>query len=241
MLRLKFIVCKVLQKEAYRCASQSPNVVDIVLMPQGLHNTPDLLRKAVQEELHKTTDVSGKPYDAILLGYGLCSNGIVGLSCSVPMVAPRAHDCMTLLLGSKQRYQEYFDAHRGGVYWYSSGWLDCCVMPGKERVEALLKEYTEKYGAENAQFLMEMEQSWMKEYHWAVYIDWNLPNSQQQKEYTRQCAEYLGWEFDCVQGDPSLMQRMVDGKWDTADFLVVAPGKTIQQDLTDQQIISACG
>lgn len=239
MLRLKLILCKVLQKEAYLCAAQSPNIVDIVLMPQGLHNTPDLLRKAVQQELQKTADVSEKPYDAILLGYGLCSNGIVGLQCAVPMVAPRAHDCMTLLLGSKKRYQDYFDSHRGGVYWYSSGWLESCAMPGPERVQALLKEYTDKYGADNAQFLMEMEQSWMKEYQWAVYIDWQLPDSDRQKEYTRQCAQYLNWQYDCVKGSPDLLQRMMDGQWDAADFLVVPPGKTIQQDLTSGNIISA--
>jgi len=44
-MRLHFIVCKVLQREAYYCASLSKNVVDITLMPQGLHNTPDILKK----------------------------------------------------------------------------------------------------------------------------------------------------------------------------------------------------
>ena len=60
-MRLKFITCKVLQKEAYWRASQSVNIVDVVLMPQGLHNTPDQLRRRVQSELNQTTDAAGRP------------------------------------------------------------------------------------------------------------------------------------------------------------------------------------
>ena len=239
LMRYKFITCKVLQKEAYLCASRSGNVVDIVLMPQGLHNTPEVLRAEVQKELNRTCDVADEPYDAMLLGYGLCSNGIVGLRCPIRAVAPRGHDCMTLLLGSKERYREYFDAHRGGIYWYSSGWIETGTMPGKERCEQLLAEYSEKYGPDNAQYLLETEQTWMKEYKWATYIDWHLPGSEAQKAYTQQCAAYLGWQYDEIEGSPDLMQRLVDGRWDAEDFLVVEPGQTIAEDLTCPHLIRA--
>ncbi|MEA3224886.1 MAG: DUF1638 domain-containing protein, partial [Planctomycetota bacterium] len=111
-MRLQFISCKVMQREAYFCAARSKNIVDVVLMEQGLHDTPDELRKEVQKALGNTLDIQGRPYDASLLGYGLCSNGIVGLSAKIPIVVPRGHDCVTLLLGSKEKYQEYFDSHR---------------------------------------------------------------------------------------------------------------------------------
>ena len=237
-MRLKFITCKVLQKEAYLCASRCANIVDIVLMPQGLHNTPDILRSEVQKEMNKTDDIAGQPYDAMLLGYGLCSNGIAGLSSPVRVVAPRGHDCVTLLLGSKERYQTYFDAHRG-VYWYSSGWIETGTMPGPDRCERLLAEYRDKYGPDNAQYLLEMEQTWMKEYNWATYIDWRLPGSDEQKDYTRRCAEYLGWQYDVVEGDPGLMQRMVDGRWEDGEFLRVEPGHIIAEDLTCPHLIRA--
>ena len=108
MKRYKLIACKVFQREAYFCAARSGNMIDIVFMRQGLHNTPDVLRQEVQEALKKTTDESGNTYDAILLGYGLCSNGIVGLCAEVPIVVPRGHDCITILLGSKEKYKDYF-------------------------------------------------------------------------------------------------------------------------------------
>lgn len=237
-MRLQFIACKVMQREVYLCAARSKNVVDIVLMEQGLHDQPDRLRTQVQKALDNTCDIQGRLYDASLLGYGLCSNGIAGLSAKIPIVVPRGHDCITLLLGSKDKYKEYFDSHRG-VFWYSPGWIESDKQLGRERYEKLLKEYKEKYGADNAQYLMEVEQKWIKEYNWATYIDWGLVNSDRYKEYTKQCAQFLGWNYDQLDGDPALMQRLVDGQWNESEFLVIKPGQHITEDLTSNGIIAA--
>jgi hypothetical protein len=227
-----------MQREAYLCASRSKNIVDIVLMPQGLHDEPDKLRNEVQKALNNTVDIQQRPYDASLLGYGLCSNGIVGLSAKIPIVVPRGHDCVTLLLGSKDKYQEYFDSHRG-VYWYSAGWIESGKQPGKERYEKTLKEYQEKYGDDNAQYLMEMEQGWMKQYNWATYIDWDFASSDEYRRYTKSCAEFLNWNYDEIKGQPALMQKLVDGPWDESEFLVVEPGRKIKENLTEKGIIKA--
>jgi hypothetical protein len=237
-MRLQFIACKVLQKEAYLCAARSKNSIDVVLMEQGLHNYPDKLRNEVQKSLDRTSDIHGRSYDASLLGYGLCSNGITGLSAKIPIVVPRGHDCITLLLGSKEKYKEYFDSHRG-VYWYSPGWIETSTQPGKERYEQTLKEYKEKYGQDNAEYLMNMEQNWMKEYSWATYIDWGFTNSQDEKEYTKRCAEYLGWKYDELKGDQGLMQRFVDGVWNENEFLIIQPGEKIAEDVTNEGIIKS--
>jgi hypothetical protein len=237
-MRLQFIVCKVMQREAYRCAALSPNIVDVVVMQQGLHNEPEKLRGEVQKALDATSDTQGRPYDASLLGYGLCSNGIVGLSAKVPIVVPRGHDCITLLLGSKDRYKEYFDSHRG-VYWFSPGWIETDNQPGKERFERTLKEYIEKFGEDNAKYLIEAEQNWMKEYNWAAYIDWGFANSADEKEFTKRAAEFLNWKYDEVKGDSGLMQRLVDGQWDEKEFLIVQPGQKITENLTSEGIVGA--
>jgi hypothetical protein len=237
-MRLQFIVCKVMQREAYFCAARSENVVDIVLMPQGLHDEPDKLRSEVQKALNNIHDIQGRAYDASLLGYGLCSNGIVGLSAKIPIVVPRGHDCITLLLGSKDSYQEYFDSHRG-VYWYSAGWIESGKQPSKERYETTLKEYQEKYGDDNAQYLMEVEQDWIRQYNWATFIDWDLVNSDEYRDYTKRCAEYLGWNYDELKGNPTLMQKLVDGQWDENEFLVIKPDQKIKEDLTTDDIIKA--
>jgi len=237
-MRYQFIVCKVLQREAYLYAGRSKNIVDVILMPQGLHNEPDKLRSELQIALQRVTDIRGDPYDATLLGYGLCSNGLVDLTCKIPMVIPRAHDCVTLLLGSKEKYKEYFDSHPG-IYWYSAGWIENSLQPGKERFEMIYKNYLDKYGEDNAQYLMEMEQKWMTEYSWATYIDWSLPLAEQYRQYTRECADYLKWNYDELKGDPALFQKLVDGEWDDKDFLVVQPGQKTAADVNNPGIIKA--
>ena len=235
-MRLKFIVCKVLQREAYFCAAAAVNNVDIYIMPQGLHNEPDRLRSEVQKQLDDIIDVQGNEYDAIILGYALCSNGIVGLKSKIPLIVPRGHDCITLLLGSKEKYKEYFDSHRG-IYWYSPGWIENSLQPGKERYEKTLAEYTEKYGEDNAQFLMEAEQGWFKEYAWATYVDTGFGDAEKYKRFTKECAEFLKWNYDELKGELSLMQRLVDGGWNEGEFLTIQPGQTIAEDLTNEGII----
>ncbi|MBW8015175.1 MAG: DUF1638 domain-containing protein [Planctomycetes bacterium] len=237
-LRLRFVACKVVQREAYLCAARSHNIVDVHLMAQGLHDEPNKLREEVRKALETTTDIQGRPYDAILLGYGLCSNGIIGLSAKIPLVVPRGHDCITLLLGSKERYQQYFDTHRG-IYWYSAGWVESGWQPSKERFDQLAEEYTEKYGADNAEYLLETENGWLEEYSFATYIDSGLACDGEHKEFTKTAAEYLKWNYDELKGDMSLVQRMCDGVWDDKEFLVLKPGEIVAEDLTNPGIIKA--
>jgi len=225
-----------MQREAHFCAARSPNDVDIVLLEQDLHNEPDKLRAEVQIALDNTKNTQGQPYDVSLLGYGLCSNGIAGLSAKIPIVVPRGHDCITLLLGSKEKYIEYFNSHRG-VYWYSSGWIETGTMPGRQRYEKMLAEYEQKYGKDNAQYLMEQEQKWMAEYNWATYIDWGFDNSEKEKKFTKECAGFLGWQYDEIKGDSGLMQRLVDGRWNDNEFLIVKPGERIESAVDEDGII----
>ena len=170
-MRIAVIACKVLLRELYYLSWNSPHIVEIWPVKQGLHCEPDNLRRKLQatvDAIEADEDIS----DAICLGYGLCSNGVAGISSQkVPIVIPRGHDCITLLLGSKERYRELFDSH-SGVYWYAPGWIEQSHQPGKERYELLYRQYVEKYGEDNAEYLMDMEQNWMKIYNWAIYIDW---------------------------------------------------------------------
>lgn len=236
--RYQLIACRVLQREVYECAAKSPNIIDVVFLEQGLHNTPDKLRTRIQQAVGRDCDDKGRKYDATLLGYGLCSNGIVGLKSPVKLVVPRAHDCITLLLGSKEKYRRYFDTHKG-IYWYSPGWIDTGTQPGRQRYEQTRAEYERKYGKDNADYLMEMEQNWMNEYQRAVFIDWGMVNSQQYREYTRKCAEYMGWDYDRLEGDPGLLEKLMAGQWNRDEFLVLEPGETIKEDLTGEGIIKS--
>ncbi len=93
---------------------------DLEFLTQGYHDIPATGRVEIQKLIDAVP--AGK-YDAILLGYGLCSNILTGVTCShTRLVIPRAHDCITFFLGSKERYQRCF-GERPGTYYFTSGWL----------------------------------------------------------------------------------------------------------------------
>jgi hypothetical protein len=236
MLKLKVIACDVLRRELSFLTSRSRCYIDTVFLSQGLHATPDKLRAMLGEEIEKAEEGipyehfgDKKYYDYLILAYGLCDNSVAGLrSKTLPLVVPRAHDCVTLLLGSKERYTELFAKHRG-IYWYSRGWIERSLQPGKERYEGAYKEYVEKYGEDNADYLMEMEQGWFKSYENAFFIDWPaLGNSEIYRQYTKDCADYLKWNYKEAEGEMALMEKMLNGVFDEDEVLLVPPGRTIR-------------
>lgn len=239
-MKIDVIACAVLETELDHYASRSPHALTFHYMPQGLHNEPVQLRDRLQARID---ELATQPGDAIALGYGVCSRGADGLRAPAdrPLVLARAHDCITLLLGSKQAYADYVAAHPG-TYWYSPGWNRHHTPPGRERYERLLAEYTEKYGADNAEYLMQTEQAWFDTYNRATYVHLTVGATDGDKQYTRDCADWLGWQYDEVAGDPALLCDLLSGDWavddDGSRFLVVPPGQRIRV-TADEQIVRA--
>jgi hypothetical protein len=235
MLKLKVISCDVLRREISYLTGLSPCFVDTVFLPQGLHESPDKLRAMLAEEIEKANQEFPQRlyekhdyYDYIILAYGLCDNAVAGLTSSrVPLAIPRAHDCITLLLGSREKYSR-LSAEHPGTFWYSRGWIERSLQPGKERYERAYESYVEKYGEDNAGYLMEMEQGWFKSYSKAFFIDWkDLGNSEFYRAYTKESADYLKWSYEEAPGDPSLLAKMLRGEFDENEVLLVEPGKTV--------------
>lgn len=235
MKHFTIISCHVLWRELCHYASTSKNVFQFDYLEQGLHDAPDVLRR----ELQAAVDKVDYKCDAILIGYGLCSRGIEGIVArDIPLVVMRGHDCITFLLGSKERYREYFDAHPG-TYWYSPGWIDTNTQPSKEHYESVRKQYIEKYGEDNAEYLMEMSETWMTNYSNAAYVDLGFSDDDEHKAYTKKCADWLKWDCDFLEGDPKLVQDFIEGNWDEERFLVVQPGQRIAASHDERTIIEA--
>jgi hypothetical protein len=233
------ILCQVLQLEIEHFAAGADHIVRIVCLEQGLHNEPNKLRAQVQrvvEQIEQETTA-----EAIVLGYGLCSRGTEGIRTTrCALVIPRAHDCITLLLGDRERYSRYVAEHPG-TYWYSPGWIKHHLPPGPARHEAMYREYCEKYGEDNARFLIETEQQWHANYDRATYVDVaGIGTTSEDVEFTRKCADWLGWKFDRQCGAPDLIRALVLGPWDADRLVVIQPGETIR--LTgDQRVMEVVG
>lgn len=229
-MRLKIISCDVLFREVCLCAAHSRNILDLDFLPKGLHDNPDIMRTEIQKKIDETKN----GYDALLLGYALCSNGIVGVKArEIPLVIPRAHDCITLFLGSRDRYIKYFNDHPG-TYYYTSGWFERSGMKVVDRsvedglgLGKLYEEYVKKYGEDNAKFLMEFENSWLKNYSRVTFIDIDFVKFLNYNEEAKKIAEQRNWNYDELSGDISLIKKLIDGEWNEDEFMIVQPEEEI--------------
>jgi hypothetical protein len=229
-VRVRTIACEVLFREMCLCAARAQSAVELVFLRQGYHSNPDTLREHVQTRIDETDE---ERCQAVALGYGLCSNGIAGLHArGVPLVVPRAHDCITFLLGSKEAYAERFFG-RPGTYYYSGGWVEHSAdgVPRRPEDGAGLdlpfEELVAKYGRDNAEYLVEAQSNWLEHYTHATYIDTKLGDVAAYRGYARRVAEERGWTFDETAGDLGLLQALLDGDWDEERFLVVPPGHRV--------------
>jgi hypothetical protein len=240
-MRLKVVACEVLARELYWCAARARHTADVSLMRQGLHDNSDLCRGQLQAQIDQA---SADRYDALLLGYGLCNNSLAGVRAGpIPMIIPRAHDCITLLLGSKERYARLF-AETPGTYWFSSGWLECRQKEGDPiapRQNSGLgptyrheyRELVAKYGEENAKYLIEFMSGWETHYTQGCLIHFDFDGHLGLDDQVRRICDEKGWAFVKVDGDLGLLQAGLDGNWDAERFLTVEPGRTVRASFDD--------
>ncbi len=93
--------------------------------------------------------------------------------------------------------------------------------------ERLYQEYVEKYGEDNAKFLMEQQAGWTANYNRAAFINMGIGDVEEYRRFTKQLAKGKGWDYVELEGDMSLVDRLAGGDWEGDDFLVVPPGHTI--------------
>ncbi len=243
-MRLKCLGCEALARLIYWSAAQSPHIVDIEMFELGLHNRPVGLRELLQERIDA---IPADEYDAIVLGYGVCGKATVGLaSPHLPMVIPRAHDCITLYLGDRMRYKQEFEENPG-TYWYSVDYVER-KKPGdalgatsmSTDSSAVYAEYVEKFGQDNADYLMEVMGAWQNHYQRAVYIDMGISNDESVADMAQDDAQRRGWQYQPMAGDLKLIHKLLMGDWDE-DFLRLEPGQAIEMSYDDDVVECASG
>jgi hypothetical protein len=233
-MRLALVTCDMLVAPMRQLAAASAHEVVISELSASLHAEPLPLRARIQAEIDRI-EADDVDAEAILLGYGLCGGATAGLVARRrPLVLPRAHDCATLFLGSRERYGREHAA-TPGTYWFTEdnvargnallGWQlgDAGRSDG---VRATYEGFVERYGEDNAGYLMETLGAWRAHYERGAFLETGLAADGRAREEARRESEARGWRFETVATDLGLLERLLAGVWE-ADFLVVPPGETV--------------
>jgi hypothetical protein len=233
-MRLKLISCEVFYREMCDTIARSPHQVDLEFLPKGLH---DIGCALMQQRLQTAVDaVPPDRYDRVLLGYGLCNNGIAGLAArSLPIIVPRAHDCMALFFGTLQRYEEFFRANPG-TYYLTSGWIERGEATGElsqlsiqhaNGMDLTFQQLSEKYGEDNAQFLYDQLCDQTRYYTRLMFLRMGIEPDDGFEQRARERAAEKGLDFHAESGDLRLIRLLVNGPWNDEEFLTLPPGHRI--------------
>jgi hypothetical protein len=193
--------------------------MDFVFLDYGLHRTPEKLTGALQGEIDQITegDCSG-----IIIGYGLCSNGVVGLQArNQPLIIPRVHDCISLFLGSSESYHAQMTGVPG-TYYLTPGWIDRGETPLSK-----FHSYARHYDRKTARWVLDEE---MKHYTRIVLIDTGAYAIDPYRKVARENARFLGVSYEELKGSSAFFQLLVRGPWKRS-FLVINNGKSVEQEM----------
>ncbi len=237
-VQFMLIACEVFYRELCLAVAKTASTVDVTFLPKGMHVTPAVMRQALQDKIDAVDD---NQFDAVLLGFGLCGNvakGIVARSHS--LVIPRTDDCIALFLGGRQRYIAEFTQHPGTYYYSSAAFERSTDTEGSGALgaevtnkEEKYREYVERYGEENAKYLMEVEMSWSQHYTRAAYLRVPELDHVGYGAKVADKARSLGLDYCTIDADLSYLERLLSGSWSEQEFLLVPPGHRIEATYDD--------
>ena len=197
---------------------------DVIFLDYGLHEVPARLASQLQETIDRIEDPS-----LVVLGYGLCGNGLHGIRAGIhTLLVPRADDCIALLLGSRRAYVREFESVPG-TYYLSKGWLESGSHPQRE-----YEDYVPRYGPEQAMWIMDQQYQHYERLVLVAHSQADLVEYRSQARPVAQFCERWGMRYEEILGSDKYIRRLVelataledvDG-----DFLVIRPGAEIRQE-----------
>lgn len=222
-LPIVVISCKVFQPLLEKHLTEEM-ADQVTFMDYGLHRVPDQLTQTVQDAIDAVEEPS-----LIVLGYGLCGNGLKGIkSRQHTLIIPRTDDCIAILLGSYQEYIQEFDA-TPGTYYLTKGWLESGSDPLKE-----YREYEEKYGQEDATWIMDQQYQHYERLAFIAHDDEDLVKYRPQAQEVAAYCQRWGMRYEEILGSDTYIRRLVEksiqpDQADDEDFVVVPPNGEVTQ------------
>lgn len=181
----------------------------------GLHVNPEKLRATLQAAINGVSE----EIDTILLGYGMCSQAVIGIKSErCTLVAPRVDDCIAIFLGSRSAYTQQSKCEPG-TYYLTKGWIEVGDTPFSEHERMI-----ERFGLARAERLLKIM---LGNYKRLALINTGQYELDRYREYAQTTAERFGLRYEEIEGSTAMIRKMIFGPWDD-EFVVVKPGEAIR-------------
>ena len=213
------VACRVMEPELEFVRAQNPSV-DIRYLDQGLHRTPDKMAPLVQEQIDKIANDA----ERVVLGYGLCSNGIVSVATTRQgLLVPRCHDCVAFFMGSLEAHKKAFE-ERPGTYYLTPGWIE----EGKDPLGIVENDYMERFDRETSVWVMEEE---LKHYTHIVLINTGVGDMEKPRKRAMENAQFFKKEYEEIQGNLGYFKKLIEGPYTDQDFFSLPPCQAVTQEM----------
>lgn len=208
----KIIACEVLRRELSALTAAAPT--ELSFLPMELHLQPQKLHAELQRQVDAAAGCA-----RLILAFGLCGGAATGLRAGrCPLLLPRVHDCRPLLLGSRQKLAQ-LQGEEKGTFYLSDGWLRT-----EHNILAEHRRQCEKYGERKAaRLLAHLYDSYAR----VLFIHTGTAQAAQSLALSRRIAALLQLEHQETAGSPAYLEKILNGPWDEADFVHVAPGEAV--------------
>lgn len=204
------IACRNLYDELMMAFRETGCNDPVVWMDSDYHLDPNRLRCKLQEIIDGLQDT-----DVVLLAYGRCGNGLVGLNATgADLVIPKTDDCISIFMS---RPGEEFN-RRKETYFLTKGWI--------EFPKGLMNEYNhtlKSYGEKKTKRIFEMM---LKHYLYLMVIDTKAYELDTLMEDAADLAKKVDLELVVSEGSLWLLKQLLTGPYDD-HFCVIPKGRQV--------------
>ncbi|MDR1166860.1 MAG: DUF1638 domain-containing protein [Deltaproteobacteria bacterium] len=202
------VACDVIKRELERVIGDRD--IPLTILDYALHGTPKEMAGKINAAI---AEAHANGVERVALGYGLCSNGVVGVESSQGLVIPRCHDCISLLLGSPARYYRMFNEYPG-TYFLTDGWFRNNADP----LSTVIHKYIPRLGEKKAFKGMNLE---LANYKYVCLVNNGIGDLKRLRALSLDNAKAFNKEFFEIEADLGYFEALISGQYPESDFIAL--------------------
>ncbi|MFZ4855664.1 MAG: DUF1638 domain-containing protein [Desulfuromonadaceae bacterium] len=215
---LTIIACDVMREELLNLKPSAELQFRFISM--GLHRWPERLKdelvRVLAEDIPEGTS-------AIVFGFGLCGGALSGLKApGIPLVIPKVHDCIPLLIGSRSEYSRELEREKG-TYFLTGGWL--------EGERTLLTEYHRVRNRHGESKARKVIATMLDSYRRILFVTTGHPRQEERLAEARELSSLVELPLEIRSSSSVWLEQLINGSWQSDNFIVVEPHGTISEAL----------